>query len=154
MFCFALLSTSRLLFICLLDLCSALVCHLSYLLSSARPLPPPLAQCSEDCFPYHQLCFWFADCSSSNFHIFISSTVVLFVASVSFFKCQLPLISFRCLIISSLTSSSIDSLLITVYNNFLLCPVLSEEIVHWSFPCHFFLVPSYSIFFFNLLIEI
>lgn len=154
MLCFALLSTSRLLFICLLDLCSVLICHLSHLLSSACPLPLPLAPCSEDCFPYHQPCLGFADGSSSNFHIFVSSPVVLFVASVSFFKCQLPLISFRCLIISSLISSSIDSLLIAVYNNFLLCPVLPEEIAHWSFPCYFFLVPFRGIFFFNSLTEI
>lgn len=125
-------------FICmLLGLC---VQPLSVIFPTCFHLLVPFLQCFEDCFPYHQLCFWFADCSSSNYNIFISSPVVLLVSSASFFSCQLPFISSPSLITSSLISSSIDFLLIAVYN-FLLRPVLSEEIVHWSFPCQFFLHP-------------
>jgi hypothetical protein len=136
LFCFAVGFSHT--FICVLDLCvQPLSVILSYLLSSARPSLPS-EECSEDCSPHHQLCFWFVDYSSYNFNIFISSTVVLFVSSVSFFSCQLPFIS-RMSYHPSLISPSIDSPLIAVYH-FLLCPGFPKRLLigllQAIFSCH------------------
>lgn len=68
---------------------SPLICHLLCLLSSTCPFPLHFVQCFEDCFPYHQLCFWFVDFASYYFNVFIGSAVILFLLSVSFFNCQL-----------------------------------------------------------------
>lgn len=90
--CFVFLSTSRIPFICTLDLCFQT--FLSVIFSTCFHLLVLflciLCSFFEDCFPHHQLRFWFVDFVSYYSNIFIGSAMILFLLSVSFFNCQLP----------------------------------------------------------------
>lgn len=94
-FCFALFCFCCLLLEYLLSVCWISVFKPSYLSSSLLAFiylsfSSAFCQFFEDCFPHHQLCFWFVDVTSYYFNIFIGSAMIFFLLSVSFFNCQLP----------------------------------------------------------------
>lgn len=141
--CFVLLSTSRIPFICMLDLFSnLLICHLLYLFSSACPFPLYLYSFLKTVF--HIINFVFG-----LWILSLITLIYLLVLQWYYFCFQFlssparsPFISLWCLIILSLISSFIVSLLIVVCNFLLL---------FYSFKIDYslvFSIPLLSLFFF------
>lgn len=123
--CFVLLSTSRIPFICMLDL--YFQTFLSVIFSTCFHLLVLLCifvSFLKTVFHIINFVFGLWIFTSYYFNIFIDSAMILFLSSVSFFNCQLPLSS-HCDVLSSYLWSFLVSLLIVVYK-FLLCPVLSK----------------------------